>query len=568
MVEVVVQVTNVAVPTCHVCAARRIRLVCNARDPNPFIAAAITSYNWTIVPPVALPPSLDLTRHHLQLPPGTLQDGAEYYVSCCAGSIKGTGCAVNLLHPVWAPQSGTCQASATANNLMLLSCTGWIAAVGPLSYRWMRQDGTPLSAGSSTANSFVTDQIDTEYKVEITDGRECHALSLVVATTSGSLPTVSAGATAALQLMATAQSRGSSNAVLQQCALVASGDFLAAQQIVAWLVDNTTDARADFVHDVARCLCLLQPVAPAYQHVVLSLAVRLGNFSNPEFDSVLDEALQFLTCALSCDPLRPSLFVSQLAALRNAVVFWTQPNQPSEPIYSASAVSWTAQDGGSVYPLRFSRSPSAVPGPSLVANTSLCNAIPNQCGGATFVLLSATTLTGDFQYTSPCPVLNSANTSCWVLLSGADSWTMGQGCIDCTQQGAAFVCCQCPWSPDMVAVTVVQIAPATDATNSTASVTTGYVLTLGSWAGLIALGVVALIGAVLLGLLYQQLRKIKAASREPVASFAASDEPDMENDDQERWLLPAARQAVGVAAVTHQTMNMWWQPWHEKEHIN
>ncbi len=66
---------------------------------------------------------------------GALLDGTWYYASCCATSVKGTGCAVNVLRPVHAPASGQCGAVATVSNstaAYLLMCTGWIGAVGPV----------------------------------------------------------------------------------------------------------------------------------------------------------------------------------------------------------------------------------------------------------------------------------------------------------------------------------------------------------------------------------------------------------------------------------------------------
>lgn len=574
MVEVVVRVTNTLVQTCHSCAGRRIRLQCEAMDPNPYLASPVMSYEWQIIPALeaSVQAKLNMRSPFLQLEPGTLLDGMQYYVACCVGSLKGTGCAVNTLDPVWTPQSGTCTALPAVlpnngNPAVRLECQGWIPFVGPLSYRWMRADGSPLSSGSSTANYLVTTQVQSMYRVSITDGRECHAMVDVEFVAPSSLGVGVAAVVvgdAALLAMQQAQERGASDQVLQYCPHVGASNGLVAEATLGRLIRDSTDMRADWVRDVATCLCALAPVQDG--SLVLDLALRLGDLQNPEHDSVRQEALQALTCALQC--ASREIFLATLLALRFDVVEWTLPGQQrQEPIYSVGNITWTAFADGTPYPISFGDGGGGlVLGASLIANSTLCvDDVPSLCGPATYVLLEANaSLAGSsFEFTSQCPVTVNASNSVWILMAGASQqWTnVTENCTDCSQ--IEVICFRCPWSAGIVGVAVSQIVPSEE-TTPPVNVDTGFQLGIISWSALIALAILAVLGLLLLAALYWHQQRVPEEAAATTAKFSNTD--DEANDDQEQWLLPPSRQVVGVASQPGpQQPSMWFQP--EKEFL-
>lgn len=84
----------------------------------------------------------------------------------------------------------------------------------------MRPDGSPLGAGSSTANTLLTTEYRAEYRVQISDGRECGAALDVAVPNSAPPAAVTDTSPLALAAMRAAVARGATDAALTQCALL------------------------------------------------------------------------------------------------------------------------------------------------------------------------------------------------------------------------------------------------------------------------------------------------------------------------------------------------------------
>lgn len=571
MTQVQVRITNPDAGACHTCAARRIRLICNAQDPEANNSAPVTSYQWSILPSVA---GLAAPRGNTwQLEPASLQDGAWYYVSCCASTLKGVGCAVNVLQPAPVPRSGECGSEQVVWNgapAYRLSCSGWIGAIGPVSFRWMRADGSPLGAGPTTANTVLTTSYSARYRVQVSDGRECHSARDVEFANSASAPPLQPSSSEALARMEAARLRGVQGEVLEYSAFLVGADRAAGALIVAQLVAAAgPQNNAAWVRDVAFVLQALAPLNASLVPTVEELARRLGASTNPEHDAVRAQALAYLTVAVVAPPLR------QLLQLRDAVTNWTLPGLPVPSVtYEAlPALTWVAwQDTGPTAPFEVDvRGNGAV----LVANSTLGTAadgshpgVPQACGAAAYLLVSApAAIHGPVLMHSDCAPVANASRSCWLLSGASGRWTQAQGCTACDT--ATAVCCRCPWAADTVAMVVSQLPPPPlPATLAPALVRPPFTLGLGTWSALAALGAVAAAGAVLLALLYwQQRRRAAHLAFAPLASVRASGADGASDEDDLLYTTPAARGHVGVASVPAAGSSLWWAPAPDKKEL-
>jgi hypothetical protein len=461
----------------------------------------------------------DVSSRTLRVPAGALVAGQQYEFRLCASSARGTGCASTLVQVNNPPASGVCFASRDLADLVVVRCEGWQdePQQGPLQFAFYSLAGQPLSAGFSTSNTLSVLLSDQALLVSVADALGS-ATPLFAVPVGGSPPAATAPTSSAL--------------VLSKLGLAEEALFVCDSYSGVLALQGGSPA--------ARLTCLARLASSSAISLELSLVlqeIRRDLLALPGSQEALFQALTVIRAAMKSSS-QPQLIRGALQDVREA---WTL----LLPLSSVSLTSLSAEMSLTHADASLVPAPPALScegAESLLVRAAAWNLSASSenepCSDVALLLLPNGTDVSRFGLRISGLRCNTTLTRCSSLSFATLAWS------PCVLENASS--CLCSSAADAVAL--FANASVVFSSNST-SAPSGYDLGAVGIAGLIALGCVAAVGALLLALAALGLRQGAIIAGAGKVVFAPRDDGYNAKDGGDTDQVGLARQLVSFGGA-------------------